>query len=64
VLGHATGAAYAQHPSVPSVHVASVFPTHEVWPAEQLLVQVDAHAAFGASPEHDSVLAHVCAEAT
>jgi hypothetical protein len=60
---HATAGAYAQQPSVPSVHVSRPPVTHNVWPDVQLLVQVSAHFAFGGAPTHDSGDAHACVDA-
>ena len=53
-LGHVTGAPYAQQPLLPRVHVASPPEMHAVgalW--LQLSVHVAAHAALGATPEHE-----------
>jgi hypothetical protein len=53
-----TGAAKAQQPLVPSVHVATPPGTQEVWPCVQLLVHAAEQAAPGAAPEHDIGATH------
>jgi hypothetical protein len=49
---------------VPNVHVEAPPETHADVPGVQLFVQVSAHAAFGAWPEHTSGLTHVEVVAT
>src|SRR5271168_869002 len=59
----AIGAANAQQPLVPSVHVATPPATQEVWPCVQLLVHAAEQADSGAAPEHDIGAVQVDVEA-